>query len=68
MFEQLRVDFKIASGGVRVPRQKKKGKQVEKNEGISVEMDNLVNAGTRPFKCHRAPITALYANDRFGES
>ena len=68
-FEQLRVDFKVASSAPDPASQKKKkGKQAEKSEGMSVEMDNLVNAGTRPFKCHRAPITALYANDRFGES
>ncbi|KAI1784996.1 P-loop containing nucleoside triphosphate hydrolase protein [Ganoderma leucocontextum] len=64
-FELLRVEFKVASGGSGTASHKKKGKQAEKSEGMGVEMDNLVNAGTRPFRCHRAPITALYANDRF---
>ena len=68
-FEQLRVDFKTTSSGLDTGSQKKKkGKQAEWSEGMSVEMENLVNAGTRPFKCHHAPITALYVNDRFGES
>ncbi|KAH9833451.1 P-loop containing nucleoside triphosphate hydrolase protein [Rhodofomes roseus] len=31
---------------------------------LTPEMDAFINAGTRPFKCHRKPIMAFYANDK----
>ncbi|KAJ3555330.1 hypothetical protein NM688_g2638 [Phlebia brevispora] len=33
-------------------------------EDLTPEMDNLVNACWREFKCYRAPIMAFYENDR----
>ncbi|KAJ3000921.1 hypothetical protein NUW54_g6708 [Trametes sanguinea] len=33
-------------------------------ESADEEMDCLINAATRPFKCYRKPISAFYENDR----
>ena len=68
-FEQLRVEFKVASTARwfrRGQSQKKKRKGADTDEKMGMEMDNLVNAATRPFKCYRAPITVYYENDQFG--
>ncbi|PIL23292.1 transporter [Ganoderma sinense ZZ0214-1] len=66
-FERLRVEFKVASAAAPGDgqSQKKKTKGAKQDEKMGVEMDNLVNAAMRPFKCYRAPVTAYYENDRF---
>ncbi|KAI0685473.1 P-loop containing nucleoside triphosphate hydrolase protein [Cytidiella melzeri] len=35
---------------------------------IMPEMDNLINAATRPFQCYRVPVAAYYQNDRRGNN
>ena len=46
-----------------------RGAQVKKQrmeDKMSPEMDALINAATRPFRCYRAPIMAFYKNDKTG--
>lgn len=46
---------------------KKKGPKKAQDTGeLAPELDALINAVTRPFRCYRTPITAFYGNDRIG--
>ncbi|KAI0741660.1 P-loop containing nucleoside triphosphate hydrolase protein [Daedaleopsis nitida] len=65
-YEQLRVSYRVSQkdGGAL-----KKGGRKGKSDGVELskitpEIDHLINAGTRPFKCYRKPINAYYENDR----
>lgn len=42
----------------------KKTNTGDETSKISPEMDCLINAGTRAYKCYRKPIAAFYENDR----
>lgn len=63
IFEQLRVEFERRTSSKVPPTQGKKRK-TDEDEEVSVEMDSLINASSRSFKCYRAPIQAFYKNDR----
>ncbi|KAI1781685.1 P-loop containing nucleoside triphosphate hydrolase protein, partial [Ganoderma leucocontextum] len=62
-YEELRVQFQLSAPRV-IPSGKKSVKGGGKTEVIGPELDNIINAGTRPFQCYRVPITAFYENDR----
>lgn len=62
-YEELRVEFKLSSPKAN-PSTKKHGKGGDKVDVVGPELDNIINAASRPFKCYRAPITAFYENDR----
>lgn len=49
-------------------RSKKRGSDGEEVEELSLELDNLVNARTRPHNCHRAPILAWFKAHLTGKS
>ncbi|KAI0641185.1 P-loop containing nucleoside triphosphate hydrolase protein [Trametes meyenii] len=64
-YEQLRVSYRQARPACllkQASREKSRGQNKQLQE-LSAEMDNLVNASTRRFKCYRTPITAFYGND-----
>ncbi|KAF7792564.1 hypothetical protein EIP86_003605 [Pleurotus ostreatoroseus] len=59
VYESLRVDFTTQARQKTITKKRKSS-----SEELSPEMDNLVNARWREFKCYRAPIMAFYENDR----
>lgn len=66
VYEQLRVSYGKKSTGnndIRVPDAPDDSIGVQ----IKPEMDNFINAATRPYKCYRVPIMAYYENDRRSE-
>ena len=63
-YEELRIQFQVSAPKV-AQSSRKAGKGGSKAEvSIGPELDNIINAATRPFKCYRVPITAFYENDR----
>lgn len=44
------------------------GRPKKDNVDISPEIDNLINAATRPFNCYRKSIYAYYENDKISKS
>ncbi|KAJ3476192.1 hypothetical protein NLI96_g11327 [Meripilus lineatus] len=64
--EQLRVEYRartvtVQSARLLRARPQKKG---PKPEDLAPELDNLINADCRSFRCFRVPIMAYYENDR----
>ncbi|KAH9914882.1 P-loop containing nucleoside triphosphate hydrolase protein [Epithele typhae] len=64
VFEALRVAYVQTHTALAAPARKRKG--AFSATPLSPELDNFVNAATRPFKCHRMPVMAYYENDRIG--
>ncbi|KAI9066924.1 P-loop containing nucleoside triphosphate hydrolase protein [Trametes sanguinea] len=67
VFEQLRVSYALTRPvrqGADKARGKPKAGKGTNDTDLSNEIDNLVNAATRAFKCYRVPVTAYYGNDR----
>lgn len=65
-YEKLRVEFKSSQAKAAKPGASK-AKKVESGV-LSPELDNVVNAATRSFRCYRIPVQAYYENDRAGKS
>ncbi|CDO76692.1 hypothetical protein BN946_scf184975.g1 [Trametes cinnabarina] len=71
-YETLRVSYRTghqkleanAGGGKKARRADDDGSNV----ALDMEMDCLVNAATRVFRCYRKPITAFYENDRLSKA
>ncbi|CDO74559.1 hypothetical protein BN946_scf184632.g16 [Trametes cinnabarina] len=65
MCQQLRIVFKTSAveNAATAESRVGKGKKASSGNSLSPEMDSLVNAGTRPFRCYRIPINAYYEND-----
>ncbi|KAI0689288.1 P-loop containing nucleoside triphosphate hydrolase protein [Cytidiella melzeri] len=61
--EELRVQYRQS-----LADQKQKQSKTKKIAGNTAQLppgiDNIINAATRPFNCHRVPIAAYYQNDR----
>ncbi|KAI0674174.1 P-loop containing nucleoside triphosphate hydrolase protein [Trametes maxima] len=64
-YEQLQIMYKTSRRETEDTAPKKR-KATTESAALSPELDSLVNAATRPFKCYRVPITAYYENDRAG--
>ncbi|KAI0682720.1 P-loop containing nucleoside triphosphate hydrolase protein [Cytidiella melzeri] len=62
VYESLRVEYYQSAAGISA-KHVTSGK-TSHHVGIVPEMDNLINASTRPFCCYRVPIMAFYQNDR----
>ncbi|OJT09442.1 hypothetical protein TRAPUB_13660 [Trametes pubescens] len=63
--EKLRVEYKSSqAAAAKAAAAAAKSKSKKGDIELSPELDNLVNAATRPFKCYRTPIQAYYENDR----
>ncbi|OJT02516.1 ATP-dependent DNA helicase Q-like 1 [Trametes pubescens] len=64
--EKLRIEFKSSQAKAAKPGTSK----AKKGESgmLSPELDNMVNAATRSFRCYRIPVQAYYENDRVGKS
>ncbi len=67
-YEVLRVAFsKAAAESAQVnPSGSGSKKALNSTAELSPELDSVVNAGQREYKCYRAPIMAYYENDRIG--
>ena len=68
-YEHLRIAYARTRKG---QHSQCEGRRAKKTPGASdelaPELDSLVNAASRPFKCYRKPIIAFYENDTLGES
>lgn len=64
--EELRAAFKAAMPKESQQRGRVKQTFDTREQKLGPEMDALINAANRPFKCYRAPVTAFYENDRRG--
>lgn len=65
--EKLRIEYKSSQAAAAKAAAAAAKSKSKKGDGeLSPELDNLVNAATRPFKCYRTPIQAYYENDRAG--
>lgn len=67
VYVALRSEY--AQAVVGVDEVEKQGKRSNKGTLLNItqpEIDNLVNAATRPFGCYRIPINAYYRNDTRG--
>ncbi|KAH9886764.1 P-loop containing nucleoside triphosphate hydrolase protein [Cubamyces lactineus] len=62
-YEQLRVFFKTEAANAQSTKTKKVKVPVGGTE-LPAELDSLVNAATRAFKCYCFPINAFYENDK----
>ncbi|KAI0704919.1 hypothetical protein BC835DRAFT_1410257 [Cytidiella melzeri] len=62
VYKTLRVEYGQSAAGISA-KQVTSGK-TSHHVDIDPEMDNLINAPTRPFRCYRVPIMAFYQNDR----
>ena len=64
IFEDLRIRYTTESTAGALGSDSVKTLKPENTLQIGPEMDNLINAATRPFQCFRTPVTAYYENDR----
>ncbi|KAI0699968.1 P-loop containing nucleoside triphosphate hydrolase protein [Cytidiella melzeri] len=62
VYKSLRVEYYQSAAGISA-KHVTSGK-TSHHVGIVPEMDNLINASTRPFRCYRVPIMAFYQNNR----
>ncbi|KAI0332527.1 P-loop containing nucleoside triphosphate hydrolase protein [Cubamyces sp. BRFM 1775] len=72
-YESLRVTYRTSHSQEAPSAQKgRKGnvgdvRNASNVGNITDEVDCLINAATRPFRCYRKPITAFYENDRLND-
>ncbi|KAH9831739.1 P-loop containing nucleoside triphosphate hydrolase protein [Rhodofomes roseus] len=64
----LHAEFEAARAVTGRAAKRKHKQSVADASQLSPELDALVNAATRPFRCYRAPIMAYYRNDQIGKS
>ena len=67
-YERIRVEYQQSVQAQRAAAHMKKKGKLEVSAVLPPEVDAVVNAATRQFKCYRKPIAAFYENDRIGEN
>lgn len=64
--ERLRVEYKLKAPRAKSGQDTIQNQPKKSDEDLDPELDSLINAEFREYKCYRIPVMSFYENDRIG--